>query len=829
MPSQFQSTVQPNGGTSDEPETQGLRSEDEILNEDFQDQSSDQPLMQVQGKDAQGQPITIVLTPDLEKKIISLVHDYETEVFATWRGNIREWMEAESFWKGIQYGFYDSETDMFRLPTQREMDAVGDSNDHFRYVTNIFHTFGWAIIAVLGQKVPKTVYMPSDFTNEADVVAARTAGDIIPYLERVNKRDLQHIRAAYYFFIHGIVATYTRYVVSGERFGYDEQEVIDPSAWGQMIDAVAPTNPTPYGLPPTSEAPNPLAPSPAASQEEPQLGQVPNLVVTKKVPRGQVLTTLHDGLELRLPPWCNEQADYPYLGLVNEIHVSSIRATYGTRAKHITGGFGESGSYDIWDRHARLMLIESIPTYFSVANKNLVTLKRYWLRPSAFYHPNLQDSERQKLLQLFPDGAYIAYASDDKLLDAKNESMDEHWVVEPAQDARGAFPPALGQPLISIQKRVNTMYNLIMEWVEYSAAGFGTFIDQNIIDVDALRKHPRSPGLMYPVDLAPGQNMGNSVWSSQPSAMPAEVFKHLGDTVEMGQQVSGAVPTVSGGTDMSLKPTTYLADREQALGKLFVPWQHLRRLWAKTSQLEIKQFAKFAPDDLKFSIPGQSNSPVNRLVQVENLQGNFDAYPDIDEQFPRLWYEQRSMFMQLLQLAANDPMIAEILGNTENYPYAKTMFGMPDLYVPGEDDRYKQQHEIAVLLQGQPMQIPNGLGGFATVPSVMPDWEDDDVEHETYCKKFLVSGEGLRAKTENNPGYLNVVAHAQAHDAARFQKQAHEAMQAAQAQAPAAAITGMTQPQKPPPKGSAPPAKSPAPKPQGMAPSTPQGGNVPGQ
>ena len=63
----------------------------------------------------------------------------------------------------------------------------------------------------------------------------------------------------------------------------------------------------------------------------------------------------------------------------------------------------------------------------ATSNMNLITFQRTWLRPWAFF--SLDDkSLRDELLQLFPDGAYVAFAGD-VYCESRNENMDDHWRV----------------------------------------------------------------------------------------------------------------------------------------------------------------------------------------------------------------------------------------------------------------------------------------------------------------------------------------------------------------------------------------------------------------
>ncbi len=699
------------------------------------------------------------LTPELEQALIGIVQEFERESYTTWRYQYREFLEAGSFWKDIQSGFYDHETDMFRAPTFKDVAGVGDAGSRFQFVTNLYRALGWTIVSVLGQKRPTTVFLPSDYTNESDVTAAHAAEDVVPIIERNNRINLLHMKAAYHAYVDGVFAGYVRYLADGDEFGYIKEDQLGLTqtgrcaACGEYTVINDPLNPQSC-----STCGAPLTPG------EYELIELPQVIGTRQVPRGREVITIHGGLELRLPPWVQDQRDMPYLGLVNEVHKAQIRAAYGKRGENVEGTFGASGPFDSWDRFARMSLLEPNVGYYSVANTNLVTLKRYWMTRKALYAVK-NTEQRDQLLKIFTRGCYVAFVEQNQILDARDEALDDHWVICRAMEGHGMFTPALGSSMISIQKRINTLTNFIMEWVEYSAAGQGTFVNAGVINYNALRQQRRAPGMIYPIRVPAGTAISSALYTDKPAQIAGEIFRHVGELTSFGQQVTGATPTVSGGTEMSLKPTTYLADREQALGKMFVPWQHLREFWARLMWLAVKAFAENRTDDERYSLPDPTGGASNHLVRLDNLQGEFDAYPEVNETFPRLWHQQQATFLQLMQ--SPDPMVQAILGNSRNFPYAKAMLGLPNLYVPSEDDRRKQELEIAQLLTQQPtVAIDPMTGAPNVIPSVLPDeYEDAHPQHEETVKQWAVSPAGVRAKAENPMGYKNVIAHGVAHHA----------------------------------------------------------------
>ena len=130
------------------------------------------------------------------------------------------------------------------------------------------------------------------------------------------------------------------------------------------------------------------------------------------------------------------------------------------------GGFGRppvATSTQEYERLARLAQSQGGPlTEGGDYNSNLITFQRTWLRPWAFFA--LDDkSLRDELLELFPDGAYVAFAGD-VYCESRSENMDDHWRVLHALPGDGSSGrPALGDSLISVQERFNTLSNLQAE------------------------------------------------------------------------------------------------------------------------------------------------------------------------------------------------------------------------------------------------------------------------------------------------------------------------------------------------------------------------------
>ena len=247
---------------------------------------------------------------------------------------------------------------------------------------------------------------------------------------------------------------------------------------------------------------------------------VPAAETRLRVPTGQEVITIVGGLELKTPPWAGEMHEYPYLQWNMEVHQARLRAAYPHAADKI-GAPVASGMQE-YERLARLAQSQGgALTGGGDSNMNLITFQRTWLRPWAFFA--LDDkSLRDELLQLFPDGAYVALAGD-VYCESRNENMDDHWRVLHALPGDGSSGrPALGDVLISVQERFNTLSNLQMETYEYGIPPI--YADSEVLDFDSLHNQSSEPGVHYPARAKPGQSLASGFFQPAPAEVPPRSF-----------------------------------------------------------------------------------------------------------------------------------------------------------------------------------------------------------------------------------------------------------------------------------------------------------------
>ena len=485
----------------------------------------------------------------LESALRRLVHQFSFESESTRRQEVRRIKQAHQFWRGLQYLWWNERDQNWHLPFEQKLSDNSSLEDlpRYEFVTNIYQAFGLSLVSVLSQDVPRVRFFPSSAQAEEDVAAAKAATEIAQLVERNNRIGNLIVEEAFNLWTDGKVGAYVRFVVDGQRFGFHPETEIAAKEVkiGEDVyvcpdcGAEIPAN---SGAPPAAQS----SVAVAGSQQPSKIGDranepdatdgkensrgvassindcdqcgallteedfvaaetvtVPAAETSQRVPNGQEVVTIVGGLELKTPPWANEMHEYPYIQWNMEVHQARLRAAYPHAADKI-GSPVATGSQE-YERLARLAQSQGGPlTEGGDFNINLITFQRTWLRPWAFFA--LDDKAlRDELLQMFPDGAYVAFAGE-AYCESRNENMDDHWRVLHALPGDGSSGrPALGDSLISVQERFNTLSNLQMETYEYGIPPI--YADSEVLDFDALQNQTAEPGAHYPARAKPGQSL----------------------------------------------------------------------------------------------------------------------------------------------------------------------------------------------------------------------------------------------------------------------------------------------------------------------------------
>jgi hypothetical protein len=761
------------------------------------------------------------LPEKLQEALRRLVFQFSTESESTRRQEVRRIKQAHQFWRGLQYLWWSEQDQNWHLPFEQKMTDGSSIEDlpRYEFVTNIYQAFGLSLVSVLSQDVPRVRFFPSSAQAEEDVTAAKAATEVAGLVERNNRVGNLIVDEAFQLWTDGKVGAYVRFVVDGQRFGFHPETEIgarEVRIGGDVYvcpecsaeTAAGGGDGSPNGNASTGENHKQVPHSvrddsvssvPRAADDSGEASTTPQCnfcgaLLTEedfvaaetvtvpagqtrlRVPNGQEVITIVGGLELKTPPWANEMHEYPYLQWNLEVHQARLRAAYPHAADKI--GSPVAPGAQQYERLARLSQSQGGPlTEGGDFNINLITFQRTWLRPWAFFA--LDDkSMRDELLQMFPDGAYVAFAGD-AYCESRNENMDDHWRVLHALPGDGSSGrPALGDALISVQERFNSLSNLQMETYEYGIPPI--YADSEVLDFDSLQNQTAEPGSHYPARAKPGQSLAAGFFQPEPAEVPGDLAEHAANLMgPIAQFLTGAFPALFGGA-MSNNDTAsgYAMARDQAMGRIGLVWRRMKFFHADIMLLAVDCFRRNRPNDVEVTLLGAGAAFESQWIRLADLKGNLFSYPETDEQYPTLWSQQRAV---LLQLIANpDPQIQAALAHPENMALVKRLIGLEEFVIPDEESRTKQYREIAQLVAELPLvkrqdvtgavnpafkqAVASGVDAEIILPSIMPDeFADNHAVELEICMRWFSSDAGQVAKIEAPLGYANVRAHALFH------------------------------------------------------------------
>jgi hypothetical protein len=831
------------------------------------------------------------VAPRLVNALRELVVQFRQEGVVARRHEIRRIRQARLFWQGLQYAWWNPQDMNWHLPWEAKIydDSALEEMPRYQFVTNLYQAFGLSFISVISQDVPATRFYPQSTLNEADVETAKAASQVADLIEQNNRVQQLLTGVGFYLWTDGKIGGYVRYVADGQRFGWREELLLeerwvrlgrdayvcakcggeveagnadrdatdtyqrDSAGLGEkspgsatFLSAKSAVMSTAFSRPTTqTAAANSFLTGAICPQCGTALGAndfrpaplvpVPQSVGTRRMANGQEVISIVGGLELNTPVWANEQYEFPYLQWQMEVHRAKLKAAFPHAADKIQTG-GPQAADDIYARATRIAVSQGMPTIHpGDALFNLITFSRTWIRPWAFY--SIEDAAvRDQLLRLFPDGCYVAFAGE-TYCESRNESMDDCWRVMHALPGDGQNRPSVGDSLMELQQRYNTLSNIQAETYDYGIPPI--YADPQVLDFDALANQTAEPAAHYPARARPGMSLADGFFQPAPAQVPPDMLRHQQDLIgPIAQFLTGLFPAVFGGEMENVKTASgYAMARDQALGRLGLVWRRLKTFYCDLMLLGVDCFRKNRPSDVEIPFFGAGGQFEARFIRLANLKGNIQAHPESDETFPRMKSQQRAVLQQLM--TNPDPAIQAALREPANLGFIKSVVGLSELVVPGDDARNKQLREIQTLLTAGPLdgQAPGlgaatslsaapprglsaldntsltaeapltgdfGLGAVASLPgaegapgstsaepeaiplaltSTVPVDEllDDHATEFEECRRWASSDAGQIARAQNPAGFANVRAHAAEHAAAlaRQQGQAEAQAQAA--------------------------------------------------
>lgn len=720
----------------------------------------------------------------IETALKALVDDFDLDGAEERLWQLAEIQRCLMLWHG-EPGLYWNETarSWQNVWDAHEAGLVDDDDvESFDRDINFYRPLLESVIAAASIEIPRIHFVPARASEPLDILTAREATKVSTYLDIVNDAR-KKLHDAYFILANQhFVAGFLYRDEDGKKYGFDDvakkgmvqksrQVEYCPQCLGDTSEAEPSIQGDPYGeaeinpqfAPPEMHHPTekmcPNCNMSVEPQPDEEHYEEEDVIGYDQVPRSKICIEVYGPQNVKVPFWTKDLASTPYLELYDECAVGYLAQLYPEKAEEILKGASqEDTKYDRWVRDP------IIARGYSSSRSTRSTHRRIWVRDWGFNYIGDKDI-RETIKQQYPDGACIIFVGEVyiKTIAAK---MDEQWDLSETSFSETIHDDPGGKIVIPTCEIQNDMIQLWVENIKHNIPQ--TFVDAQLFDLKEFGKVPARPGLMTPVKRLPGQNISAGIHETRPVTISQESSGLYQIAEQVSQFTSGAMPSIFGGTLRSSNRNTayeYDASRQAALQRVALRLSTVNSWWARLKLKAVQMYKASAQRVQEFSAKsGDGYKSV--VIDPENLQGLIDhALPEDSAMFPTTWSQKRDFAIQALQ--SGEQHLIQVLFHPENSTILKEFIGIPELFIPGEQDRMKQLWEISELMKQAPVEMPEmGPAGPQMVPhsTIPPNPNtDNSMAHIMTLQGWLNSEEGREAEKNNPDGYNNVMAHLMEH------------------------------------------------------------------
>jgi hypothetical protein len=696
---------------------------------------------------------------EIELALDALINHYDTKEESVRIVRSRMLKLLDYYWQGIQNVFWNDQGQDYTQVT----DADLNDNEELPKIVNIYKAYGESIIAALSNATPKVRYFPQDADKHDDILTAKTFSTLSKMIERENGSEMMLMKAMFHLYNGGIVAANivseddpTKPRIKKPIMGTEtsiEQSPICPECGSPM----PPSEPDPNNPQDISQSGDSACQTcgymgqPLMDEKETVSEKIDSM---EEIVRKKVAINLWGPLHFFVPSHVRRQSDTPYIGLDYEDDENKARMEHLNIADKISGS-NVANSYLRWTRLTSLHIDQSTSA--------LCTIRKRWYRPCAYYA--LEEDKRDLLLGLYPKGVYVCKV-DDVVAEYKEVELDDEWVLSENPLFNDIYGQAQGRGILDLQDMTTMVVNLTKDTIEQ---GIGiTFASPTVLDFDKFAKSRARPGDVFPTKASLGEDISKGFYQTKTATLSDEVNMFDRRLEQYAQFSTGAYPSIYGGIMQGGGGTAseYESSKNASLQRLQLTWRIVGSWWARMMQKAVVRYIKEMEDDVAF-VEKSGNTYLNIWIRLAETQGSIGRVePEMNEQFPMSWGQKKDIIQNLLTLG-NDA-INQVLQRPENSGLIAGVFGLTEMFIPGQEDRNKQLWEISQFIKGIPIE-----------PEMMVD---DHEVHQLILLEYMNGEYGIALKNTAPQIYDIMNQHLQQHMMMGPQKEAAISMMQMQAQ-----------------------------------------------
>lgn len=697
-----------------------------------------------------------------QKKLVSTISDYRNSWAQDRLERIRQWMENIFYWKGVQVIRWDTSTNCWydALAWARQNQDSGEDTDLERWINPITLMFCNVFSGTMSREIPRSIIKPqnADPTLQ-DTVTAKAAKEAIGIIERKNQiRKL--IRSIYeMFFLFGSYFRYTRAVIDGEMFGYDEVAQFEDM---EIVSGPHYTCPDCGAETPATSAQGMTCPNCGAFMGQESYygageGNRTSLKQSgvKKVPRAGVKWSLISCLEMDVDP--KAKGDKP-------LHMTPI-ASYDTeidfgeacmmfplfRDKIQPGAESSTTANASMEKLSRLNAVSALGGMTADNSLMNPTYSLNWMQPMSYY--KLKDWEfAGRMQQKFPDGLLLTMVGD-VVVDIRAAKLTKELSHAALYTNQGVYCAALANTAVSFNARFNRAMWILDDWAARASTGLN-FANAAMVDTEKMSGKSMTAGTLTPVPMkVNGQNipmdqiighfdlpMNQAMWGYPMLLMTfCELIIGIPRQIA-GQGTQDDVETL-GGQQLQL---------QRAATVLKPYFENVKDESACASQNAIECLQALmrtgAVKEIRDVVEANGGAYQNNEVDWQHMQGNVNIVSDEDQDLPVSPEELRTAIQTMFDaMTKGNPAAAEWFSIPENQDLALSTM-LPGSVLPDQAQQLKTEADLQAIMEQGPDSSMNPDGSVTNGLPVHPSRQENFPIAKQVVQRFMLENFQIRVE-----------------------------------------------------------------------------------
>jgi hypothetical protein len=703
------------------------------------------------------------VSDDDQKMLKDIITDYRSNWMQDRIERLAQWMANLLYWKGVQVLGWDASSNCWYDAlswARNNSQESGEDTDLERWINPLVLMFCNVFTATMSQGIPKPVIKPENANPELqDIVTAKASKEAIDIIR--SKNEFTKIIFSIYelLFLFGSYFRYTRAVIDGKMFGYEERQ--------QFADMEIQTGPhftcPNCGTESPAESPDGMnCPSCGAFMGQESYyaageGSRTSLksAGTQKIPKAGVKWSLHSPLEIDCDPKCKGTHPLRQTAILAkdcEIDFSEACTMFPKFRDRIKPGAGSptTPNADL-ERINRIMAISALGGI--TADNEMVnpTYSEVWVQPWAYAKKKDWDFA-DRMRAKFPEGLKISMVGEE-VVDIRAAVLEKEWSHCALYANQGVYCAALANTAVSFNARFNRTMWILDDWAARAALGLN-LANASMVDTEKMSGKPVPAGTLTPVPMKiNGQNIPmeqivahyelpiNAALWNYPMMLMTFAELILGIPRQLGGQGTQDDVETLGGQQLQLA---------RSLTTLKPYFKNVKNESAEADQNAIECLQNLmkvgAVKEIQDVIESKGGAFQNQTVKWDQMTGNVRISADEDQELPASPEELRTAVQMMFQeLTKGNPAAAKWFDVPANQDQALSSM-VPDSVNPTEAQRLKTEADIQTIVdQGVQVSL-NPDGSQGTQLPVQPEaWEDYSVAKEIVQRYML---ENYQLRTE---------------------------------------------------------------------------------